>query len=152
VARWRRWTVHATAPLVVAVLVAVGVAAGAPMGASSGARTTAVEPHYLLSALSLWEDGNLDVSDERAAVRYRAFHAATLPVQAEIQPDGSQIEPHDPLLPVLLAAPVGLAAGSGPSCSWRSSPVYWPVSRWSWRCGASACRRPSPPSPPSSPA
>lgn len=95
------------------MLVAVGVAAGAPMRASYGARTTADEPHYLLSALSLWEDGNLDVSDERAAVRYRAFHAATLPVQAEIQPDGSQIEPHDPLLPVLLAAPVGLGGWLG---------------------------------------
>jgi hypothetical protein len=97
----------------VGVIVAVGVAAGAPMRASYGARTTADEPHYLLSALSLWEDGDLDVRDERAAVRYRAFHAATLPVQAEIRPDGSQIEPHDPLLPVLLAAPVGLGGWLG---------------------------------------
>jgi hypothetical protein len=112
-ARWRRWTAHAAAPFVVAVIVAVGVAAGAPMRASYDARTTADEPHYLLSALSLWEDGDLDVSDERAAVRYRAFHAATLPVQAEIRPDGSQIEPHDPLLPVLLAAPVGLGGWLG---------------------------------------
>jgi len=97
----------------VAVIVAVGVAAGAPMRASYGGRTTADEPHYLLSALSLWEDGDLDISDERAAARYRTFHAATLPVQAELRPDGSQIEPHDPLLPVLLAAPGGFGGWLG---------------------------------------
>jgi hypothetical protein len=83
------------------------------MRATYAARTTADEPHYLLSALSLWEDHDLDVSDERAAGRYLDFHAVTLPVQAEIQPDGSQIEPHDPLLPVLLAAPVGLGGWLG---------------------------------------
>jgi hypothetical protein len=111
--RLRRWAAHRAAPFVVAVVVAIVVAAGAPMRATSRARTTADEPHYLLSALSLWEDHDLDVSDERAALRYHDFHAATLPVQAEIQPDGSQIEPHDPLLPVLLAAPVGLGGWLG---------------------------------------
>jgi hypothetical protein len=112
-ARRARWAAHGAAPFVVALIVAVGVAIGAPMRATYGARTTADEPHYLLSALSLWEDHDLDVSDERAAVRYRPFHAVTLPVQAEIQPDGSQIEPHDPLLPVLLGAPVGLGGWLG---------------------------------------
>ena len=103
-----RWT-----PVAVGVFVALVVAIGAPMWATYGARTTADEPHYLLSALSLWEDHDLDVSDERAAVRYLDFHQVLLPVQAEVQPDGSQVEPHDPLLPVLLAAPMGLGGWLG---------------------------------------
>jgi hypothetical protein len=97
----------------VGVVVALLVSVGAPMWATYGARTTADEPHYLLSAISLWEDHDLDVSDERAAGRYLDFHEVVLPVQAEIQPDGSQIEPHDPLLPLILAAPVGLGGWLG---------------------------------------
>jgi hypothetical protein len=111
--RVRRWCEHGAAPVVVGVVVALVVAIGAPMWATYGTRTTADEPHYLLSAISLWEDHDLDVRDERSAVRYLDFHEAVLPVQAEIQPDGSQIEPHDPLLPVVLAAPVGLGGWLG---------------------------------------
>jgi len=66
------------------------------------------EPQYLLSALSLAEDGDLDISDELAAERWRVFHADALPVQTEPFSDGSQISPHDPLLPVLVALPMGL--------------------------------------------
>jgi hypothetical protein len=66
------------------------------------------EPQYLLSALSLAEDGDLDISDELAAQRWRVFHADELPVQTEPFADGSQISPHDPLLPVLIAVPMGL--------------------------------------------
>jgi hypothetical protein len=111
--RLARWCEHGSAPIVVGVVVALVVSLGAPMWATYGARTTADEPHYLLSAISLWEDHDLDVSDERAVGRYLDFHEVVLPVQAEIQPDGSQIEPHDPLLPVLLAAPVGLGGWLG---------------------------------------
>ncbi len=94
------------AQLLVGLLVAVVVAIGVPMRATTLAQTTADEPHYLLTALSLAEDHDLDVSDERAVVRYRPFHDAALPAQAELQPDGRQIEPHDPLLPALLALPM----------------------------------------------
>ena len=66
------------------------------------------EPQYLLSALSLWEDHDLDISDELADRRFLAFHDADLPVQTAVRPDGSQLSPHDPLLPVLLAVPMGL--------------------------------------------
>ena len=99
--------------MVVGVVVALLVSIGAPMWATYGARTTADEPHYLLTAISLWEDHDFDVSDERAAGRYLDFHEVTLPVQAEIQPDGAQIEPHDPLLPIVLAVPVGLGGWLG---------------------------------------
>ena len=80
---------------------------GVPARATLNAQTTADEPHYLLTALSLWEDHSLDYGDERAEVRYWPFHSAILLVQAELQDDGSRVAPHDPLLPLVLAAPDG---------------------------------------------
>lgn len=71
-------------------------------------RTTADEPQYLLSATSLFEDRSLDIADERAAGRYRVYHPDGLPLQEAVQRDGSRVSPHDPLLPALLAVPVGL--------------------------------------------
>ena len=94
-------------------VVAFITVAGAGVRATYGAHTTADEPQYLLSALSLFEDGDLDISDELAAGRYRAFHEVDLPRQTEPFPDGSQISPHDPLLPLLLAVPVGVAGWMG---------------------------------------
>ena len=84
-----------------------------PARATYGARTTADEPQYLLSALSLWEDLDLDITDELAAERWRDFHEARLPVQTEPNADGRAVSPHDPLLPVLLAVPVGLLGWEG---------------------------------------
>jgi hypothetical protein len=74
--------------------------------ATEGARTTADEPQYPPTALSLGEDRSLDVRDERAAERHRPFHEAGLPLQENLQPDGSRVSPHDPLLPALLAVPM----------------------------------------------
>ena len=95
----------------------VGVAAWAALGAgaqaSYGARMIADEPQYVLSALSLWEDGDLDIADELEAERWREFHEVPLPRQTEPRPDGSELSPHDPLLPVLLAPGVGLAGWQG---------------------------------------
>jgi hypothetical protein len=93
--------------------VAIVVAAGTWSRATYGARTTADEPHYLLTAISLWEDRDLDVADERSDLRYVEFHAAPLPQQAEVQDDGRQVAPHDPLLPLVLAIPTGLAGWVG---------------------------------------
>lgn len=95
--------------LVVTGLSAIGIGARA----TYGAHTTADEPQYLLSALSLWEDGNLDISDELADQRYREFHEVDLPQQARVLEDGGQISPHDPLLPMLLAVPMGLGGWVG---------------------------------------
>ncbi len=93
----------------VAVVAFAAALAGIDARASYGAQTTADEPHYLLTAISLWEDGDLDVSDEYADGRYRDFYEITLQPQARPRSDGTLVEPHDPLLPLLLAAPV--AAG-----------------------------------------
>ena len=96
------------AAVLVGLAVAAWVAPAAWARATVGARTTADEPQYLMTALSLAEDHDLDVSDERAGGRYRAWHEAGLPLQEEVQPDGSRVSPHDPLLPALLAIPVAL--------------------------------------------
>ncbi|MBA2388543.1 MAG: hypothetical protein H0V69_15840, partial [Acidimicrobiia bacterium] len=92
---------------------AVVVAVGAPMRATYGARTTADEPHYLLTAISLWEDQDLDVRDERGEGRYLDFHEVMLPLQAEVQASGRQVAPHDPLLPAVLAPAAGLGGWLG---------------------------------------
>ncbi len=84
-----------------------------PASALRGGRTAADEPQYLLTAISLGEDHDLDIADELAAARWRAFHAAALPRQTEPGPDGSEISPHDPGLPVLLAVPVRLGGWAG---------------------------------------
>lgn len=69
------------------------------------------EPHYLLTAMSLAEDRDLNVADEYAAERYRAFHSPSLPAQGKATgtrkggSGGRVVEPHDPLLPALLAVP-----------------------------------------------
>src|SRR6187431_3263530 len=93
----------AWACLAVAVVATAWALIALPARATYGARTTADEPQYLLSALSLWEDGDLDIADELAAQRWRDFHEAELPVQTEPLADGREVSPHDPLLPVLLA-------------------------------------------------
>ncbi len=103
----RTWSDRRTA-LVVGVVVAGVVALGAGAQSARQTRTTGDEPHYLLTALSLAEDGDLDVSDERARLAYLPFHDVALSLQADIQADGRQVEPHDPLLPALLALPMAL--------------------------------------------
>ena len=60
--------------VVVALVVAAGALAALPARATYGARTTADEPQYLLSALSLAEDRDLDIADELRAERWRDFH------------------------------------------------------------------------------
>ena len=96
------------AAVVVGLVVAAWALIALPARATRGARLTADEPQYLLSALSLAEDRDLAIDDELAAQRYRDFHEVRLPVQTQVRPDGHQVSPHDPLLPVMLAIPMGL--------------------------------------------
>jgi hypothetical protein len=51
--------------VLVGVVVAAWCAVVAPARATYGARVTADEPQYLLSAISLAEDRDLDIADER---------------------------------------------------------------------------------------
>jgi hypothetical protein len=96
------------AMLAVGLLTVLAAGLGAGVSSTHGGHAAVDEPQYLLSALSLWEDHDLDISDELADRRFLAFHDADLPVQTATRPDGSQLSPHDPLLPVLLAVPMGL--------------------------------------------
>ena len=93
----------------VALVAFAAAAAGIGLRGSYGAQTTGDEPHYLVTALSLVRDADLDVRDQYAAAAYRPFHEPDLVPQARPGPDGRLAEPHNPGLPVLLAAP--MAAG-----------------------------------------
>ncbi|HYZ99814.1 MAG TPA: hypothetical protein VE575_13735, partial [Acidimicrobiales bacterium] len=99
-------------PVGAAALVGIVVAAwgmvAIPARATNGTLTTADEPQYLLTALSLFEDRNLNIDDELAEARFAPFHELDLPVQTEVLDDGRQVSPHDPLLPAILAVPMGL--------------------------------------------
>ena len=92
---------------IAAALLGIGVRA------TDGGHAAVDEPQYLLTAISLWEDRNLDIGDELADRRYRDFFDAELPVQTRVLADGRQLSPHDPLLPLILAAPVGILGWVG---------------------------------------
>jgi len=93
---------------VAAAVAAVAACLGIGVRSSYGGHAAVDEPQYLLTALSLWEDRSLDISDELADRRWRAYFDAELPVQTEVLNGGRQVSPHDPLLPLLLAVPMGL--------------------------------------------
>jgi hypothetical protein len=95
------------AMVVVGLLAALAAGLGAAVPSTYGGHAAVDEPQYLLTALSLYEDRDLDIADELAERRYLDFHDADLPVQTSVRPDGSQLSPHDPLLPLLLAVPTG---------------------------------------------
>lgn len=101
------------AGLGVGIAVFVLVLPGALVRATYGAQTTADEPQYLLTAISIAEDWSLDISDERYEGRYREFHEANLPVQTLVLEGGIRISPHNPLLPLLLAGPVTVGGWLG---------------------------------------
>jgi len=94
--------------LAVGVVVAAWAMVAIPARATVGARTTADEPQYLLTALSLARDHDFWIDDELADRDYRPFHEVSLPVQTEARSNGQAVSPHDPLLPVVLAVPMGL--------------------------------------------
>ena len=102
------------AAMLLAALVALAAAlAGSDVRSTRGGQAAVDEPQYLLTAMSLWHDGDLDISDELASEAWREFHQSALPQQTEPLADGRALSPHDPLLPLLLAAPVGLFGLAG---------------------------------------
>jgi hypothetical protein len=101
-------------PLLGVAVAAFAVAlAFLPGHALVGSRTAADEPQYLLTAISLAEDHSLDLADELSAARWRDFAGHDLPRQTEPTPEGREISPHDPGLPVLLAVPVAVGGWAG---------------------------------------
>jgi hypothetical protein len=105
----RSWVrTSAGAATLVGVVVAAWAMIAVPARATYGTLTTADEPQYLLTALSLFEDRDLHIDDELADARFVPFHELDLPVQTEELDNGRQVSPHDPLLPAILAVPMGL--------------------------------------------
>lgn len=95
--------------LLVGLVVFAVALAGIDSRATYGARVSGDEPQYLLTAISVYEDGNLDIADELAEERYRPFHEVDINTQTRaLTDDGQRISPHDPLLPVLLALPMAV--------------------------------------------
>lgn len=92
----------------VAVLAVLAAALGIGVPAAPGEPVAVDEPQYLLTALSLATGADLDIGDQLSHQDWRAFTPVQPPLETIVQPDGAQISPHDPLLPVLLAVPMGL--------------------------------------------
>lgn len=103
--------------LMTAVLAIVASYAGIEVRATYGAQVSADEPQYLLTAISLAEDRDLDISDEIRERRYDPFHEVTLDRQTEPLAGGREVSPHDPLLPALLAIPVAEGGWRGAKTS-----------------------------------
>ncbi len=99
--------------LLVAGVALVAALAGHDVRSTRGGQAAVDEPQYLLTALSLWHDHDLDISDELAGGQWRSFADEPLPQQTLPLADGRQVSPHDPLLALLLAAPVGLGGLAG---------------------------------------
>ena len=75
--------------------------------ATYGARVSADEPQYLTTALSLGTDFDLDISDELSERSFVPYHEIDLnPQTRPLNEAGQRLSPHDPLLPLLLAAPM----------------------------------------------
>ena len=98
---------------VVAVVSFLAAAAGIDVRASYGARTTGDEPYYLITAASLWEDRDLDISDEIEAEAFHEWHEIPLDEQTKPLDGGRRVSPHDPLLPVVLAPALALGGWMG---------------------------------------
>ena len=103
----------ALAMLLAASAALVAALAGHGVRSTLGGQAAVDEPQYLLSAAALWRAHDLDISAELAAGTWRAYHQAELPQQTRVLPGGRQLSPHDPLLPLLLAVPVGLFGLAG---------------------------------------
>lgn len=99
--------------VVVAVVSFASAAAGIDVRASYAARTTGDEPYYLITAVSLWEDRDLDVSDEIEASAFREWHEIPLDEQTTSLEGGRRVSPHDPLLPLLLTPAMALGGWVG---------------------------------------
>lgn len=68
-----------------------------PLRASHGARVTGDEPFYLLTTVSLMEDGDLDLANDYQLKRYRAYfdHPQDLWHQSVPLADGRLLSPHN---------------------------------------------------------
>lgn len=100
--------------LLVASITLIACIAGIFVRSTASGQTDVDEPEYLMTAQSIAQDFDLDISNQLAEQSWRSFHRpGTIAVQAQARADGSALSPHDPLLPILLAAPMALLGWIG---------------------------------------
>lgn len=97
----------------VALVAFIAAALGIGVSATPNEPVAVDEPQYLMTAQSLWADGDLDISNQIAERSWREFTPVEPPIETMPRPDDRHISPHDPLLPIVLAVPVGLAGWVG---------------------------------------
>ncbi|MBI3977696.1 MAG: hypothetical protein HY331_05875 [Chloroflexi bacterium] len=96
-----RWPAGDRRLLVVAALLGILFAGfyqlGVPLRATHSARVSGDEPFYLLTAVSLIEDGDLDLANDYELRRYRAYfdHPQELWHQSAPAADGRLLSPHN---------------------------------------------------------
>ena len=102
-ARWKREPVLAGAVLMFAVLT-FAYAFSVEMRATRAASITADEPFYLMTTVSLIDDGNLDLKAQYSRESYREFfdHRDGLWRQSVGTSNGLLLSPHEPGLSVLV--------------------------------------------------
>ena len=88
---------------------------GVPLRATHGARVNGDEPFYLLTAVSLLEDGDLDLANDYDLHRYRAFfhHEQELWYQSRPTADGRILSPHNIGLSILIMPSYAIAGVDG---------------------------------------
>lgn len=108
-----RWFVLATVGLGLAFAVLYQV--GVPLRSTYGARINVDEPFYLLTTVSLLRDGDLDLTNDYALQRYRAFFdgPTELWTQSVPTPDGRLLSPHNVGLSALLVPAYALGGLDG---------------------------------------
>src|SRR5204862_3281396 len=82
------------------------------MRASGDAQYAGAEPHYLLTAKSLVEDGDADLTDDYRARGYRDFYPGTLRPEGLLT-RGRLDEPHGVGFPLLIAPAFAIAGAKG---------------------------------------
>ena len=82
------------------------------MRASAGSQYAGAEPHYLLTAKSLVDDGDVDLADDYRAREYRDFHAGTLRPQGLLT-RGRLDEPSGVGFPAFIAPAFAIAGAKG---------------------------------------
>src|SRR4051794_23358568 len=80
--------------------------------ASGDSQYAGAEPHYLLAAKSLVDDGDVDLTDDYRARDYRDFHPGTLRPQGLLT-RGRLDEPYGVGFPVLIAPAFAIAGAKG---------------------------------------
>src|SRR3954454_5161696 len=82
------------------------------MRAAGDSQYAGAEPHYLLTAKSLVDDGDIDLTDDYRARGYRDFHPGTLRPQGLLT-RGRLDEPHGVGFPIVIAPAFAIGGAKG---------------------------------------